>query len=247
MRVHVHRWSIALLAGGGAVTAGGGLLVAKLVSEAGGTSDPYRAVNTSGPATARPDGTGSSNCRVQVVAVSKRECDFEERVRCWDAWVGDMTTAAHAGAIAEDNYVKWLANIDVASSSAQAARDFALSGDDGDGNDGNDDDEAVFFFYLCCEGKVQGCMQVRIASDIATIDALCSLGNHSGEAFMRHLMEWLPTAAPRVTHIHVMPLSDGWLRQGYYARLGFASHAQWEGSRSVCGVMTREVETYSIR
>ena len=80
-------------------------------------------------------------------------------------------------------------------------------------------------------------MQVRVCGDVATIDALCSLGNKSGEAFMRHLLEWLPAAAPRVTHIAVMPLSDR-LRQDYYARLGFVSKP--EG----VGVMTRGVEAF---
>ena len=40
---------------------------------------------------------------------------------------------------------------------------------------------------------------------------------------MRHLSEWLPTAAPRVTHIAVTPLSNGWLRHEYYKGFGFVA------------------------
>mmetsp|Transcript_74667 Transcript_74667/g.198631 ORF Transcript_74667/g.198631 Transcript_74667/m.198631 type:complete len:224 (+) Transcript_74667:33-704(+) len=216
------RWSSAL-ASCGAATIVGGL---KFVSCGG-----------NGHYSELLEGTLQGSCpaavanRVQVVAISKNES--AQRERQWDVWIADLTDAAQAGAVAADRCVTWVANVHVASSSAQVARGFAF-GEDETG------EEKVYFFYLRSEADdaQQGCMQVRVAGDVVTIDALCSLGNHGGECLLHYLVEWLRTTAPGATRIDVMPLSDGWLRQGYYSRLGFVSKP--EG----CGSMTRAVEAF---
>jgi hypothetical protein len=227
------RWK-AVLASGGAALAGSGLLSARLRSGDGGGYCGLLDQSTIPVQVSRLP-AASSRDHVQVVRVMKSASDFQECEEHWDEWLAEMAKAANRGAIAKDKCVQWLANLHVASSSAQVARCFAF-GTDSEGNDCNvDEEEAVFMFYLRSDtdGSRQGCMQVRVEGDTATIDALCSIGNHSGEVFMRHLVEWLPLAAPDVTHINVTPLSNGWLRQGYYADLGFADTD--EG----CGVMTR--------
>lgn len=168
----------------------------------------------------------SSNV-VQVVAILKSECVAREHD--WHLFLADMSVAAHAGAIAAERRVSWLANVHTASSSARVARNFVHEADQ----------EPVFLFYLRGAGA-QACMQVRVAGDVATVDALCSLGGRSGETFMRHLVDWLPTAAPEVTSIAVTPLSDGWLRHEYYAGFGFVP-------THIGGSMTRGVEAFAER
>ena len=149
---------------------------------------------------------------IEVVAIMK--ATMCEREVAWDAFLSELRVAA-ASKVPEDRYDRWLADVHCASSSAQVARNFAHH---------DPDDEPVFLFYLHdANGAQQACMQVRVCGSEARIDALCSLGNRSGASFMRHLSEWLPTAAPRVTHIAVTPLSNGWLRHEYYKGFGFVA------------------------
>ena len=173
---------------------------------------------------------------VHVVRLGKRSKGGSTDVEAWERWISDMRDAAIDGAITADKRVAWLDNIHVASSSAQLARDTVQEDEDGDG-------ESIYHFYLSSDtddgAQQQGCMQVRVSGDMASIDALCSLGNHSGATFMRHLVSWLPTAAPDVVRIDLMPLSNGWLRQDYYAGLGFISKE--DGS-----AMSRGVEAYVV-
>jgi hypothetical protein len=150
---------------------------------------------------------------IEVVAIMK--ATMCEREVAWDAFLSKLRTAA-ASKVPEDRYDRWLADVHCASSSAQVARNFAHH---------DPDDEPVFLFYLHdANGAQQACMQVRVCGSEARIDALCSLGNRSGASFMRHLSEWLPTAAPRVTTIAVTPLSNGWLRHEYYKGFGFVAN-----------------------
>ena len=177
----------------------------------------------------------AASSRVEVVAILKNDITAEAS---WEVWLANMALAASLGAVDKTVLVTWLANFHVASSSAKVARSFVL--DDYDESEEDGEGETLYLFYLRSgtHDAQHGCMQVRVCGDVLTIDALCSLGNHSGEAFMKHLVEWLPAAAPRVKRMAVMPLSDGWLRQDYYTRLGFVSKP--EGS----GVMTRGVEAF---
>ena len=140
-----------------------------------------------------------------------------------------MRLAATAGAVPEGRFDRWLADVHCASSSAQVARNFVHE----------EDAETVYLFYLRADGAQQACMQVRVCGAEARIDALCSLGHRSGESFMRHLIGWLPTAAPNVTHIAVTPLSDGWLRHEYYKGFGFVPNLNG-------GSMTREMMTFGV-
>ena len=161
---------------------------------------------------------------IEVVLIMKTEC--EAREQHWEVFITSMRTAACAGAISDEKLLAWLANLHVASSSAQVARNVVRG----------DEEEIVYLFYLRTGAEHRGCMQVRVAGDVLWIDALCSLGGHSGETFIRHLVEWLPGSAPGVTSIEVMPLSDGWLRQDYYAGLGFVGKENGRGCAMIRSV-----------
>ena len=199
-----------------------------VISGGAAASVVFRLANVDGQADDRLSQQQSSS-GIHVVRLGKR--GFTD-VETWERWISDMREAAADGAISADKRAAWLDNIHVASSSAQLARDAVL----------DDDGEPIYHFYLRSDAadgaQQQGCMQVRVSGDMASIDALCSLGNHSGATFMRHLVSWLPAVAPNVVRIDLMPLSNGWLRQDYYAGLGFLSKEH--GSSA----MSRGVEAY---
>jgi hypothetical protein len=181
--------------------------------------------------------------RVEVVPLVSNSGGAQKQQ--WDVWIADMTRFAREGAIADGQCEAWLENVHVASSSAEAVRT-VIHVEEQELEEEDEDFEPVYFFYLRSEmdGAQQGCMQVRIVQNVAKIDALCSLGNHGGEAFMRHLFDWLPIAAPDVVRVEVLPLSNGWLRQEYYKDLGFTDSADGHamtrqvgrpGELAVCG------------
>jgi hypothetical protein len=234
------RWSCAAIASGGAALIGWNSMVADSWMLSASSAEPLDKPVLRSKDVAAAVAAPSAGSHVKVVAILKN--DFQACESCWEMGLADMAQTANLGAVDKDFLAQWLANFDVASSSAKVARSFVRDDYDNASADEDDEFEALYLFYLHSGGfdsHQQGCMQVRVGGDVLTIDALCSLGNHSGEAFMRHLVEWVPAEAPRVSHIAVMPLSDGWLRQEYYARLGFVSKP--DGS----GVMTRGVEAFS--
>ena len=96
--------------------------------------------------------------------------------------LADKAQAANLGAVDKDFLAQWLANFDVASSSAKVARSFVRDDYDNASADEDDRFEALYLFYLHSGGfdsHQQGCMQVRVGGDVLTMDALCSLGNHT--------------------------------------------------------------------
>ena len=127
----------------------------------------------------------AASSRVEVVAILKNDITAEAS---WEVWLANMALAASLGAVDKTVLVTWLANFHVASSSAKVARSFVL--DDYDESEEDGEGETLYLFYLRSgtHDAQHGCMQVRVCGDVLTIDALCSLGNHSSEAFMKHLV-----------------------------------------------------------
>ena len=198
-----------------AAAAGGGLLLLAVRLRHDDDIQDVRAEQHGRPATF---GSVRLSERVEVVRFAGESGCLREKQ--WDVFIADMATAAHAGAIRENKCEAWLTNVHVASSSAEAARTVVHVEEE------EEEEEPTYFFYLRSikGGAHQGCMQVRIVDNVAIIDALCSLGNRGGQAFMSYLVDWLPTVAPCVERIELLPLSNGWLRKDYYAGLGFVDN-----------------------